>query len=469
MSRTLMGTEFAWPTLAEVLGVLTLQAGYNTNLVLIGVTLLGAAAGVVGTFAVLRRRAMMSDTLSHATLPGICLAFLAAVLLDLDGRSLPVLLAGATVSGVIGVLVVQAVVQTTRLPEDAAMGAVLSVFFGLGFVLLSHIQTLGTGAEGGIAKFIYGQTAAMSSGEAMTIAWVALGATLAAALLFKEFRLACFDREFALAQGWPVALIDLLMMALVVLVTVIGLRAVGLILIVALIIIPAAAARFWTERLSVMTVTAAGLGAASGYLGAAASALFPSFPAGGIIVLTAGAFFVISLLFAPARGVLAASLRQARLRFQIGSEHVLRAAFEALESGRQTPSGGVGRGHLQRARSWSPAWLDVLIRFLEWTGRVRRVGSDVVLTELGHRDALRLTRNHRLFEQFLVSHAELAPSHVDRSADFVEHVLSPEMIAELEAVLAAAGRLPRRLGVPRSVHPLGHGAQACAAGATLRC
>jgi manganese/zinc/iron transport system permease protein len=399
-------------------------------------------------------------------LPGICLAFLAAVLLDADGRSLPVLLAGATASGVLGVLVVQAVVHATRLPEDAAMGAVLSVFFGLGFVLLSHIQTLGTGAEGGIAKFIYGQTAAMSSGEAMTIAWVALLATVVVALVFKEFRLACFDREFAVAQGWPVALIDLLMMALVVLVTVIGLRAVGLILVVALIIIPAAAARFWTERLAVMTVAAAGLGAASGYLGAAASALFPSFPAGGVIVLTAGAFFVISLLFAPARGVLAASLRQTRLRFQVGSQHVLRATFEALESGRQTASGGVSRAQLQRARSWSPAWLDVLIRFLEWTGRVRRVGSDVVLTDLGHRDALRLTRNHRLFEQFLVTHAELAPSHVDRSADFVEHVLSPEMIAELEAELAAAGRLPRHLGVPRSVHPLGAGSEARAAGAT---
>ena len=213
MSQTLMSTEFAWPGLAEVMRVLTLQAGYNTTVVLIGVTLLGAAAGVVGTFAVLRRRAMMSDTLSHATLPGICLAFLAAVLLEVDGRSLPVLLAGATASGVVGVLVVQAVVHATRLPEDAAMGAVLSVFFGLGFVLLSHIQTLGTGAEGGIAKFIYGQTAAMSSGEAMTIAWVALGATLAVAALFKEFRLACFDREFAVAQGWPVTRIDLVMMA----------------------------------------------------------------------------------------------------------------------------------------------------------------------------------------------------------------------------------------------------------------
>jgi manganese/zinc/iron transport system permease protein len=145
---------------------------------------------------------------------------------------------------------------------------------------------------------------------------------------------------------------------------------------------------------------------------------------------------------------------------------VLRAVFEALESGRQTASGGVGLAQLQRARSWSPAWLGMLIRWLQWTGRLRRVGTEVVLTELGRRDALRVTRNHRLFEQFLVTHAELAPSHVDRSADFVEHVLSPEMIAELEAELAAIGRLPRQLGVPTSVHPLAAGAHAPAEAAS---
>jgi manganese/zinc/iron transport system permease protein len=454
MSESLIPTGVAWPGFAEVVRVLTLQAGYNTTVVLIGVSLLGAAAGVVGTFAVLRRRALMSDTLSHAALPGICAAFLVAVLLDLDGRSLPVLLTGAAISGVIGTLVVQGVVRATRLPEDAAMGAVLSVFFGLGFVLLSHIQTLGTGAEGGISKFIYGQTAAMSIGEAFTIGLVALAATLAVALLFKEFRLACFDRGFAAAQGWPTSLIDLLMMALVVLVTVIGLRAVGLILIIALIIIPAAAARFWTERLSVMTALAAGIGAASGYLGAAASALFPNFPAGAVIVLTAGVFFVVSMACGPARGLLAASIRHARLRLQVSSQHLLRAMFERLEGGHRTESGGVALADLARARSWSPAWFGFVVRWLTWRGFLVRRGNAVALTDLGHCHALRVTRNHRLFEQFLVTRAELAPSHVDRSADYVEHVLSPEIIAELETELAAVGRLPRYLGVPVSVHPL---------------
>ena len=448
----------SWPTLADFVHVLTFQSGHNTAVVLAGVTLLGVAAGTVGTFALLRRRALMSDALSHAALPGIAVAFLLAAALGFSGRNLWLLLAGAACSGILGVLVVQFIVSRTRLPIDAAMGAVLSVFFGLGLVLMSHIQTLGTGDQGGVGKFIYGQTAAMTSLEATSIAVVALVAVLASLALLKEFRLVCFDPEFAHAQGWPVDRIDLLMMALVVAVTVIGMRAVGLILVIALIIIPAAAARFWTERLEVMVVLSAAIGGLSGYLGAAASAVLPNFPAGAVIVLVAGALFLVSLLLAPARGVVASALRLARLRLDVASQHVLRAAFETAERGRAGADQPVDLATLRGLRSWPRSWLALVTRSLQWRGLVELRERGIVLTPAGRVDALRITRNHRLWEQFLVTYADLAPSHVDHSADLVEHILSPEMIAELERELGARGRLPRGLDVPPSVHPLGSGA-----------
>jgi manganese/zinc/iron transport system permease protein len=456
---SLTPTGLDLPTLGEVARVLAFRSGYNTSVVLLGVTLLGVAAGVVGTFAMLRKRALMSDALSHASLPGIAVAFLAATALGQGGRNLWLLLAGAAASGIVGVLTVQFIVRQTRLPIDAAMGAVLSVFFGLGFVLLSYIQTLETGDQGGIAKFIYGQTATMTSLEATSIGVVALAAALATAALFKEFRLVSFDPEFAEAQGWSITRVDLLMMALVVAVTVIGLRAVGLILVIALIIIPPAAARFWTERLGAMTFLSALFGGLSGYLGAAASALFPRFPAGAVIVLVAGCLFLLSLLLAPARGVLAASLRQARLRLDVASQHVLRAIYEVVERGHQASlDAPVDLRRLRPLRSWPRPWLAAIVRLLAWRGLLRAQGTGVVLTESGRAHALRITRNHRLWEQFLVTYADLAPSHVDHSADLVEHILSPDMVAELERELAAAGRMPRRLGVPPSVHPLGDGA-----------
>ncbi len=450
---TSLAATFQWPTLAQLWAVLTLQTGYNTRVVMIGVALLGFAVGIVGTFAVLRRRAMMSDTLSHATLPGIGLAFLVAFALGLEGRSLPVLLTGAAVAGVIGVLIVQFLAHRTRLPEDAAMGAVLSVFFGLGFVILSYIQTLRTGAEGGITKFIYGQTAAMSAEDAWLIGAIALGSALAVGLLFKEFRLVCFDPDFAEAQGWPVARIDLLMMTLVIIVTVVGLQAVGLILIIALVVIPAAAARFWTDRLIIVTVLAGLIGAASGYIGAALSALLPRFPAGGIIVLVAGMIFLFSLFLAPRRGVIAGSLRRLRLRLRIESQHALRAIFERAEARGVPLRGPAPVAELRIVRSWSAPWRRLVLWALGMRGLLLQRGGDVQLTQHGAREARRITRNHRLWEAYLVRHAELAPTHVDQSADFVEHVLDQDIVARLEAQLENSGRLPQLSVMPDSVHP----------------
>ena len=282
--------------LSTFMQVVTLRGGYNTIVVMIGVSLLGVAAGAIGAFALLRKRAMMSDVLSHATLPGIGVAFLVAVALGANGRSLPVLLTGATIAAVVAALTVQWLSRSARLPEDAAMGAVLSVFFGLGAVLLSFIQTLRTGAEGGLSHFILGQTAAMSAQDAVLIGVVAAGVILAIVLLGKEFRIVCFDPEFGAVQGWPIARIDLMLMALVVIVAVIGLQAVGMLLIVALMIVPAAAARQLTDNLWVMVALSALMGGFSAWVGAALSATFPRAPAGGLIVLVAGGVFLLSLL-----------------------------------------------------------------------------------------------------------------------------------------------------------------------------
>ncbi len=282
--------------LETFLQIVTLRGGYNTIVVMIGVSLLGVAAGAIGAFALLRKRAMMSDVLSHATLPGIGVAFLVAAALGANGRSLPVLLAGATIAAIVAALTVQWLSRSARLPEDAAMGAVLSVFFGFGAVLLSYIQTLRTGAEGGLSHFILGQTAAMSEQDALVIGVVAAGVILSIVLLGKEFRIVCFDPEFGAVQGWPIARIDLMLMALVVIVAVIGLQAVGMLLIVALMIVPAAAARQLTHNLWVMVALSALMGGVSAWIGAALSATFPRAPAGGLIVLVAGGVFLLSLL-----------------------------------------------------------------------------------------------------------------------------------------------------------------------------
>ena len=257
---------------------LLLGLGYNATLVTLGAALLGMAAGVNGTFLFLRKRALVSDAISHATLPGVALAFMAMVALGGEGRNLVGLLGGAAVSAAIGLLCVTWLSTRTRLSEDAAIGAILSVFFGFGIVLLTVIQTMNAGRQAGLEGFLLGSTAGMLRSDALVIA-VSAALTLALVLLLRRpLTLASFDPEYAASTGQNVTRTDLAMMALVLAVTVVGLKIVGLILIVALLIIPPVTARFWTERTEHVVLISGAVGGISAYVGAAISAAVASAP-----------------------------------------------------------------------------------------------------------------------------------------------------------------------------------------------
>lgn len=399
--------------LAELWTILTLQGGFNTTVVLLGSACLGAAAAVVGVFVLLRKRALISDAISHATLPGVALGFLVAYGLGLDGgRNLPILLTGAALTGVLGVLAVQWIKDHTRLPEDTAIGSVLSVFFGAGMVLISTIQTLSGGSRAGLNSFLLGQTAALSSFEAELIAGAALVVITLALLFCKEMAAVCFDAGYVQSLGWRVWRIDLLMMALMLTVLCIGLKTVGLVLIIALLIIPPVAARFWTDRLGRMLWIAGLFGAASCYVGAALSALLPRLPAGGVIVLTAGGLFVLSLLIAPARGVIAALVRHWRFRLALSRRQVLAA---------------VHRGHRVR-----PGFARARLAL---SGLVDARGRP---TERGRSEAARAARDQSLWDRFLQDFPQeaFARSHFFHRP--LATVVPADLLAELESRLAGA-------------------------------
>ncbi|MEM6461113.1 MAG: metal ABC transporter permease [Pseudomonadota bacterium] len=288
---------------ATFVNALTFNAGYNTAIVATGAVLLGWAGGTVGTFLLLRRRSLVSDALSHATLPGIGIAFLVMAWMGGSGRFLPGLLLGAAISAMIGLASVEWLTRRTRLNADAAIGAVLSAFFGFGVVLLTVIQSLGIGRQAGIGSFLLGSTSGMLRNEAITLAGLAFGIALLVFLFRRQLTLICFDETFARTSGIDIRRTDLLLMLLVMAVTVTGLRIVGLILVVALLIIPPVAARFWTDQTNTMALVGGLIGGLSGFVGTALSASVPNFPAGPVIVLVAACLFVVSLLFAPARGV----------------------------------------------------------------------------------------------------------------------------------------------------------------------
>jgi len=446
------------PELSDIFDVLFLRF-HNTRLVVICTMLLGAACGMMGSFLLLRKRSLMGDTLSHATLPGICLAFIVAVLLGHDGKSLPVLLLGATVSGVVGCALVLFIRNHSRIKDDAAMGIVLSVFFGLGVAILRIALSYPEGGPAGLESFIYGKTASMVDSDFNLLMWVTGTVLVLSLLLFKEFRLLCFDEAYAAAQGWPVKALDILLLALVTAVTVAGLQAVGLILIIAFLITPAAAARFWTERLDHMLVLSAVIGGLSGWFGASFSAFFPRMPAGAVIVLTAAAGFLISLLLGKERGVIVRWIRHVGLRRKIGRQHLLRALYEILEGEAEEREKirirPVPFRQIRGRRTWNDGQLRKYIRQAYADGLIEATTTDdaIVLSESGLEAAAQVTRNHRLWEMYLIEYAEVATSRVDRDADAVEHILGDKMVARLESKLQTYRTITGRL-VPESPHPI---------------
>ena len=444
------------PELSDIWNVLILR-DYNTRLVVICTILLGCACGLMGGFLLLRKRSLMGDTVSHATLPGVGLSFMLLVALGGDGKSLPILLAGAGITGVIGCAAVLFIREQTRIKDDAAMGIVLSVFFGAGVAILGVIQKMPEGSAAGLESFIYGKTASMVMSDFQILVFITVCVITCSLLLFKEFRLLCFDENFAAVLGWPVKFLDILLLALTTAVTVAGLQAVGLILIIAFLITPAAAARFWTNQLDRMLMLSALIGAASGWIGASLSAFFPRLPAGTVIVLVAALFFAVSMLIGTERGVMIRFLRQSQLEKRMGRQHLLRALYEILEGGRVTEEliiRTVPFRQILGRRTWSDRHLRYYIRCAYNEGLVEapNKADSILLTETGLVEAKQATRNHRLWEMYLIEYADVATSRVDRDADMVEHILGDKMVMRLENKLQAyriAGSL-----VPQSPHPI---------------
>jgi manganese/zinc/iron transport system permease protein len=415
---------------------------YNTIVVMCGTSLLGAVSGLVGSFAVLRRRALTGDALAHSALPGLCIAFFV-----LQEKSLGWMLFGAFVSGVIGICIVAGLRRLTRIKEDAAIGIVLSTFYGLGIVLLAIIQRkTTTGSQAGLKSFILGKTAGMLFNDVLLIGGVALLCLILVSLLFKEFKVIAFDPDFAGTQGWPVMALDLLLMMMIALTVVIGLPAVGVVLISALLITPAAAARFWTDQLGRMLVISGVMGLLIGAIGtliSAKSTLFLSdrfpLPAGAVIVLVAAMFFVVSLFFAPKRGVFAMWKIRSQFREQLEYQRLLREMYTATEAGTHP----VAFVELLNRRSWSEDELQTTVRELRSEGLIKAGPHDrLALTDSGLHQAAVVTRGYRLWKLYMMRHAEIAGNFLDLDAESIDRIVAPETISKLESILNEQGRLP---------------------------
>jgi len=295
-----------------------LFGNYTLRTVGLGAAFLGIVNGVLGSFAVLRKQSLLGDAISHAALPGIALAFLLT-----GSKATIVLLLGAAAAGWVGTLLVMNIVKNTRVKYDSALGLVLSVFFGIGLVLLTYIQRMPVASQAGLDTFLFGQAATLLARDVATIGILGSVVLLIVLAVWKEFKLLCFDPDFALSLGFPIRWLDVLLITLLVTSIVIGLQTVGVVLMSAMVVAPAAAARQWTDRLGAMVAISAFFGALAGAGGALVSSLTARLPAGPTIVLCLTAIVLVSLLAAPNRGVVWKWARERVNRNLLQTEAVL--------------------------------------------------------------------------------------------------------------------------------------------------
>lgn len=300
---------------------------YTLRTITLGTAILGAVTGMLGSFAVLRKQSLLGDAISHAALPGIALAFLITGAKDTN-----TLLIGALVSGLIGTSWIRGIVTKTHLKSDTALGLILSLFFGFGMLLLTFIQKQPNANQAGLDKYLFGQAATLVESDVWLMAIITGICLLVMLLFWKEFKLLLFDPDYTKTLGFNTKFIDVLITSFIVLAIVLGLQTVGVVLMSAMLLAPAAAARQWTNSLGKMVFLAAIFGAFSGVFGTAISASQDNLSTGPVIVIVASIFVVFSFVFSPGRGLLFRQIRFIKNRRDLEFQKTLAFMYHIAET-----------------------------------------------------------------------------------------------------------------------------------------
>lgn len=413
----------------------------NTQWVLLGTMLLGIVSGVVGSFTLLRKQSLIGDAMAHSALPGVCIAFLLY-----GSKSLIWFLVGAAIAGLISSFFIQMIINHSRIKEDSALGIIISVFFGFGIVLLTYIQHNGSGNQSGLDAFIFGKAASMVAADVRLISIIALILLVIIAIFYKELKLLTFDPQFAKGIGLPAKFLNGLLLLLIVCSVVIGLQAVGVVLMAAMLITPAISARYWTDKLSYMIILSGVIGGISGVLGTLLSTITKGMATGPLIIVAATFMFLVSLIFAPKKGLLAKALKQLSLRKKTAVEQILLSFYDVAVEGNLKE---IMEEQLLQRRKVSNNLLHYAYDVLVKNGYIKKVNDQTwMLTENGIQAGYELVLQQRLYEMYLMHEMEFAHLNLRTKDDLHITSMSKETKDRLLMLLHDHNREP--LLMPKS-------------------
>ncbi len=415
----------------------------NVRTVVIGTILLNLSASVVGSFAFLQKKSLSGDAVAHSILPGICMAFIA-----FQTKSLWVLLPGAFITGWLSLYLVDLISHHSKLKQDTAIAVVLSVFFAIGIILLTYIQHTGSGAQSGLDSFLFGKAAALLEEDLITYGIISIVVIAVTAFFLKEFTLISFDTAYAASIGVPVRKLQLVLTTLTVIAIVTGIQSVGVVLMSAMLITPAVAARYWTDNLKRLLLLAVLFNSLAALAGAYISYRYPSMPTGPWIVLIISIFAFVSILFAPKKGIIYSMYRTFKHKSLILKENILKALYQLGEQENRFHDTHSLNNLLAKRRL--PLWqvYPTLYR-LRFEGYLEHSTAGWALTPEGIERGKRIVRLHRLWEMYLSKNLLLASDHVHDDAETIEHILTPELEARLEKSLNFPQEDPHASKIPR--------------------
>jgi manganese/zinc/iron transport system permease protein len=402
--------------------------------------LIGAGSSLVGVFTFLRKESLVGDAVAHALLPGVVLAFMV-----FQVKSIWVLFPGALIAGWLSLLSISGITRYSKIKPDTAIAIVLSVFFAIGVVLLTNVQQGDYGNQTGLDSFIFGKAASMLPSEINLFILVDLILIGAILLFYPYLKLFVFDPEFSKATGMPVGLLNFLLSTLTVLAVATGIQAVGVVLMAALIITPAAAARFLTNSLRSLIAMAILIGVLCSVSGVLISYTAPSMPTGPWIVMVLSVVAVGSFVLAPKKGILSKYFLRKRHLVKITDENVLKALYHLTK---ELNTESVGISTLSEARRFEGQQLGEALVRLQKTDEISRENSEISLTRKGKERASRVVRLHRLWELYLNKRMNIAEDHVHHDAEAIEHIITPELEAELVKDLGYPESDPHHSEIP---------------------
>ena len=298
--------------------IFTFINDFSLQNVALGAALLGVSSGILGSFTMLKEQSLLGDALSHAALPGIALGFIIS-----GSRTLLPIMTGALITAAIAAISISLIIRRSRIKTDAALGITLSSFLAFGLVLLTFISHQNNAGQAGLNRFLFGQAASILPQDVYVMAAVTGFSILIVSILWKEYKIITFDPQFAASLGFPLFWLELSLTVLISLAIVVGLQMVGVVLMSAMLIAPAVAARQWVDTLEKMVTLSATIGAFSGVIGAVISASAKGLATGPLIVIIASIAIIISLLFAPNRGVVWRSIKVRKNNLVLRENQVL--------------------------------------------------------------------------------------------------------------------------------------------------